>query len=156
MCLLLNMARYSLVSPSSWLPWPSLSQYACSLPRFTWKLLHFFHKICCMFLFLKSNTLSSSPVVGALKLTSQVEVDFWKLPTFGLAPPSTLGFFLFTICWYWILRPSRQILSRVLTPIFLKALLIVTPTGNPIGPPKSEYKLWCCKNVDHFKIEIII
>ena len=80
-------------------------------------------------------TLSSSSVVGALKLAFRVDVDCRKHLNFGLAPPYTLCFYSFTIGWYWILRPTWRLLSRVLTPPFLNNVDINTNRA-PYRSPK--------------------
>ena len=66
--------------------------YSNSLGNF-FTVLHTKSTAC--FYFPNSNALSSIPVVGALKLDFQVEVDCWKRLPFGLAPPSTLVIYSF-------------------------------------------------------------
>ena len=120
------------VSPTSWYLWPFWYYCACVYCGVLGNCFGFLQKINCMFLFPKIWALSSIMVVGDLKLAFQVEVDCWKRLPSGLEPPSILGFSYFTIGWSWIFRPTQQLVSRVLTqPLLL--MLIVTPTGQPIG-----------------------
>ena len=81
--------------------------------------LQFFTKSAACLCFLKLNTLSSSPFVGALKLAFWVEVNCWKCLHLVFVPPSTVGFSSFTIGLSWILRPTWRLVSRVLTLPFL-------------------------------------
>ena len=103
------------------------------------------HEIFCMFLFPR-NFCSLAP----LNLPFGLILIIWSTYLLVWVLPSTLGLSSFNIGRYWILKPYRRLISRVITPISL-IILIVTPTGHPIGLPKNGYTLWYDINIHYFK-----